>query len=257
MNRFEGKVALVTGGSEGIGLAIAERLAREGARVAICGRREEALQQAAAAIGAAAEYQVLDVSDTEALAAWVEDVANRHGRLDALVNNAMHVGWGAISDTDVGAFREDFRVNVDAPFASTRAAMGIMAAQGGGAILNVTSINALLAIDNMAAYSSSKAALVHFTRCAAMEGARSNGRVNVIAPGVIATPSTNNALGGVPGYTEAVAGGVPMQRLGEPGEVAAAAAFLLSDEASYITAVCLSVDGGKSHQLVVPPPPGG
>lgn len=256
MSRFEGRVALVTGGSEGIGLAIAERLAGEGARVAICGRREEALQQAVARIGESAEYRVLDVTDTDALVAWVEDVAQRHGRLDGLVNNAMHVGWGAISDTDVAAFRQDYRVNVDAPFASTRAAMGIMAAQGGGAIVNVTSINALLAIDNMAAYSSSKAALIHFTRCAAMEGAQGNVRVNVIAPGVIATPSTTNALGGIPGYTEAVAGGVPMQRLGEPREVAAAAAFLLSDEASYITAACLSVDGGKSQQLVVPPPPG-
>ena len=107
----------------------------------------------------------------------------------------------------------------------------------------------------MAAYSASKAALIHFSKCAAMEAAPSGVRINVIAPGVIATPSTTAALGHVPGYTQAVAGGVPMNRLGQPSEVAAAAAFLLSDEASYVTGVCLSVDGGKASQLVVPPPP--
>ena len=88
-----------------------------------------------------------------------------------------------------------------------------------------------------------------------MECAAAGVRVNVIAPGVIASASNLAALGSIPGYTEAVAGGVPMNRLGEPEEVAAAAAFLLSDEASYITATCLSVDGGKASQLVVPPPP--
>ena len=258
MGRFEGKVAMVTGGSEGIGFAIASRLAEEGAKVAICGRRQDVLEHAAAEIsgnGGQVTHEVLDVSDTQALTGWIQRTAEAHGHVDALVNNAMHVGWSAIADTDMDAFRQDFRINVDAVFAATQAAMPIMAAQGGGAILNITSINALLAIDNMAAYSASKAALVQFSRCAAMEGAQQNVRVNVIAPGVIATPGTTDALGSIPGYTEAVAGGVPMNRLGQPEEVAAAAAFLLSDEASYITAACLSVDGGKSQQLVVPPPP--
>ena len=88
-----------------------------------------------------------------------------------------------------------------------------------------------------------------------MECAAAGVRINVVAPGVIATPGTTAALGGIPGYTEAVAGGVPMNRLGQPEEVAAVAAFLLSDDASYVTATCLSVDGGKAAQLVVPPPP--
>ena len=260
MRRFEGKTAVVTGGSEGIGRAIALRLASEGAHVALCGRREAALADAAAEIrqvgGDGVTTAVLDVGDHAALAGWIGDVAQARGGVHALVNNAMHVGWGAIDETDVETFQQDFRINVDAPFAASRAAMPVMAAAGGGAILNITSINALLALENMAAYSASKAALVQLTRVAAMEGAPQNVRVNVIAPGVIATPATTEALGGIPGYTEAVAGGVPMNRLGRPEEVAAAAAFLLSDEAGYITAVCLSVDGGKSQQLVVPPPPG-
>ena len=251
--RFEGRVVLITGASEGIGLAIAERLVEEGARVAICGRRAEPLQAVAERLSAFA--RAFDVADTQQLEAFVADTHAHFGRLDGLVNNAMLASWGAIVDTDVDGFRQDFRVNVDAAFASTRRAMMLMAAQGSGSILNIASINGVLAIDNMAAYSASKAALVHFSKCAAMECAADGVRVNTIAPGVIATQATETALGGIPGYKEAVAGGVPMQRLGEPAEVAAAAAFLLSDEAGYITATCLSVDGGKSSQLVVPPPP--
>ena len=255
MGRFSGYAGIVTGGSEGIGFAIAQRLVNEGAKVVICSRRREVLADAVERLGDGASGQALDVANSEALAKLVADVAQRHGRLDFLVNNAMHVGWSAIADTSLAAFRQDFQVNLDAAFVATREAMVRMAQQGGGAVLNIASINGLLASDSMAAYSASKAALIHFSRCAAMEGAAQRVRVNALAPGVVATPSTTAALGGVPGYQEVVAGGVPMNRLGEPAEVAAAAAFLLSDEASYITGVCLSVDGGKAAQLVVPTPP--
>ena len=256
LDRFENCAGLVTGGSEGIGRAIAERLISEGAKVYICGRREEVLNATGESLGANAVTRVLDVADTSALQALVAEIHKKEGRFDFLVNNAMHVGWSAISNMSVEDFQQDFRVNVDAAFASTQAAMAVMLEAGKGSILNVSSINGLLATENMAAYSASKAALVHFSKCAAMEAAPYGVRVNVIAPGVIATPSTQAALGGIPGYTEAVVGGVPMNRLGEPEEVAATAAFLLSDEASYVTGVCLSVDGGKASQLVVPAPPG-
>ena len=255
MQRFAGRVGLVTGGSEGIGLAIARRLISEGATAYICGRRQDVLDAAVATLGERAHARRLDVADTAALENLIGEIRETGGRFDFLVNNAMHVGWSSIADTAIEDFRRDFRVNVDAAFASTRAALEPMVAQGGGAILNVASINGLLAIENMAAYSASKAALIHFSKCAAMEGAPHGVRVNVMAPGVIATPGTNAALGAISGYTEAVAGGVPMNRLGEPEEVAAVAAFLLSDEASYVTGVCLPVDGGKASQLVVPPPP--
>lgn len=255
MSRFAGKVGLVTGGSEGIGLAIAKRLVAEGAHVYICGRRAEALSLAAESLGEGVVTRQLDVLDSVGLRDLVDEIQQAHGHFDFLVNNAMTVGWGPVSDTDLDTFRQDFQVNVYAAFVSTRTALVHMVAQGAGAILNIASINGLLALDNMAAYSASKAALIHFSKSAAMECAAAGVRINCIAPGVIATPSTNEALGGIPGYTEAVAGGVPMNRLGDPAEVAAAAAFLLSDEASYITAVCLSVDGGKASQLVVPPPP--
>ena len=256
MQRFAGRVGLITGGSEGIGLAIARRLFAEGGTVYICGRREAVLAAAGESLGAGTRARQVDVADTSALKALIGEIQVTEGRFDFLVNNAMHAGWSAIADTGMEDFQRDFRVNVDAAFASTQAALEPMVTQGNGAILNVASINGLLAIDNMAAYSASKAALIHFSKCAAMEAAPHGVRVNAIAPGVIATSATTAALGGVPGYIEAVAGGVPMQRLGEPGEVAVVAAFLLSDEASYVTGVCLSVDGGKASQLVVPPPPG-
>ena len=256
MNGFSGSVGVITGASEGIGFAIAQRLVAEGARVFICGRRSDALEQAQASLGdGCIEARSLDVADSNSLAGFIEDIVVREGRLDFLVNNAMHVGWNAIVDTSLDDFRHDFQVNVDAAFVATKAAMAHMVSQKGGSILNIASINGLLAIENMAAYSASKAALIHFSRCAAMEGAAGNVRVNVIAPGVIATPATTSALGGIEGYTEAVAGGVPMNRLGEPEEVAAVAAFFLSGESSYVTGTCLSVDGGKAMQLVVPPPP--
>ena len=255
MGRFAGRCGLVTGGSEGIGFAIAERLVAEGASVTICGRRSATLAEAVRRLGKAASGRVLDVADSEGLSAWVADLVAECGRLDFLVNNAMHVGWSAIKDTALEEFRRDFEINLDAAFVTTRAAMQVMEGRGGGAIVNIASINGLLAMDNMAAYSASKAALIHFSKCAAMEGAAHNVRVNVVAPGVVATPSTQQALGAVPGYVEAVAGGVPMNRLGESREIAAAVAFLLSDDASYVTGVCLPVDGGKAAQLVVPPPP--
>ena len=253
MERFKGQVGLITGGSEGIGRAIAARLLAEGAQVHICGRRGDVVTAAADALGA--RGHVLDVADGPALQALLDWIQATHGHLDFLVNNAMHVGWSPIADTTIDAFHQNFRINVDAAFLSTQTALNHMTKAGRGAILNVASINGLLAIENMAAYSASKAALVQFSKCAAVEGAPAGVRVNVVAPGVIATPSTAEALQGIPGYTEAVAGGVPMNRLGEPEEVAAAAAFLLSEDASYVTGVCLSVDGGKASQLVVPPPP--
>lgn len=255
VDRFAGKAGLVTGGSEGIGLAIARRLRGEGACVYICGRRRDLLEAAADSVGDGLHIRQLDVADSDGLVALVDEIRATHGSFDFLVNNAMYIGWEAITDTSLDSFRQNFRINVDAAFVSTKAAMAHMVTEGQGAIVNIASINGLLTADKMAAYSASKAALIHFTKAAAMEGAACGVRVNAVAPGVIASASCLAALDAVPGYKEAVAGGVPMNRLGEPEEVAAAVAFLLSDEAGYVTAVCLSVDGGKAAQLVVPVPP--
>ena len=253
-----GRVAVITGASQGIGAAIAARFAAEGAHVALCARREEPLAQAAEAIrraGGSASHRALDVADHEALADFVASTAAGHGRLDVLVNNAPSVTYSAIVDMTPEMFRRDFEVNVNSAFVATREAFKVMRPAGRGSVINIASVNGLLALGNMSAYGAAKAALIHFTKCAAMEGARANVRVNAIAPGVINTPATAAGFAGP--YAEwgrKIAAQVPMGRFGEAAEIAGVAAFLASDDASYVTATCLSVDGGKSAELVVPAP---
>jgi NAD(P)-dependent dehydrogenase (short-subunit alcohol dehydrogenase family) len=257
-DRLKGKVALVTGASQGIGEAIAARFAQEGAYVAICSRRKAAVEAAAERIranGGSVSAQALDVADHEALAKFVQGVAAEKGRLDVLVNNAPSVTYSSIADMSVETFQRDFRVNVDSTFVSTREAMKVMRTQHSGSIVNISSINGLLAAANMSAYGAAKAAMIHFSRYAAMEGAREGIRVNVIAPGVINTPATEAGFAGP--YAEwgrKIAAQVPMGRFGEAREIANVALFLASDESSYVTGACISVDGGKAVELVVPAP---
>lgn len=255
MERFKGKVAIVTGGSDGIGRATVQRLCNEGAHVVICARRPDRLAEAKDAIeasGGSVETRVLDVSDTDAFAAMIADVAERHGRLDMLVNNAMSVHYGPLLDATLDDWRKDFAVNADAVFVGTREAMRVMIPQGSGAIVNISSTTGLRALSGMASYSASKAALIHFTAVAAMEGAPHNVRVNTIVPGQVATPATVAFQEMAPDTADATTAAIPMQRSGQPTELAAAITFLLSDDASYITGVALPVDGGKAVQLYMP-----
>jgi meso-butanediol dehydrogenase / (S,S)-butanediol dehydrogenase / diacetyl reductase len=249
-----GKVALVTGGSDGIGRATARLLLERGARVAICGRRQELLDAAAAELTPLGPFEAhrLDVSDEVAFNALIEDLAKRHGRLDMLVNNAMSVHYAPITKLTLEQWRKDFAVNADAVFVGTRAAMRIMLKQGSGSIVNIASTNGLKAAPYMSSYSASKAALIQFTAVAAMEGAAYGVRVNTVVPGMIMTAATADYLekAGEQGVKTREA--IPMKRGAEPVEVARAIAFMLSDEASYITGVALPVDGGKAVQLYLP-----
>lgn len=254
MGNLSGKTAIVSGGSDGIGRSIAERLAAEGAHVIICARNAEKLDATCEAItknGGSADSQILDVSDAEKYAALVSDTAKDRG-LDILVNNAPHVGVGMIADTGLEDFRQNFRVNMDAPYLATRAAMAHMSENGGGSIINISSINGDRAMLGMSGYGASKAALLHFTRNAAMEGARSGVRVNAITPGPIMTPGTRAWFNADPAAGEAIANANPMGRIGEPEEVANVALFLASDESSYVTGANIPVDGGKTNELYVP-----
>lgn len=251
---MEGKVALVTGASEGIGLAAAKLLAKRGATVAICARNRDRLDSGLAellSVGAG-EAHVLDVAKFDDFTALIEDIAARHGRLDMLVNNAMSNNYGAIADLSLEGWRKDFAVNVDAAFVGTKAAMKAMAAVGGGSIVNVASTNGLLAAARMSSYSASKAALIHFTSVAAMEGAPLNIRVNTIVPGMVMTRATEDYMRYSGETALRTIEAIPMARGGRPEELAEAIAFMLSDAASYITGVALPVDGGKSVQLYLP-----
>jgi meso-butanediol dehydrogenase / (S,S)-butanediol dehydrogenase / diacetyl reductase len=252
MQDFAGRVVIVTGGSDGIGRAVAKLLVARGAIVAICGRRQEMLDAAKAEIGSACEAHQVDVSDEAALTAFIEDVAARHGRLDGLVNNAMSVHYAPITKLTMEHWRKDFAVNAEAVFTATKAAMRVMIKAGKGAIVNVSSTTGIRAAPYMASYSASKAALTHFTACAAMEGGPANIRVNAIVPGQVMTAATEDWASKAPETAAKTAGAIPMLRGGQPEELAEPIVFLLSDSASYITGVALPVDGGKSAQLYLP-----
>ena len=249
--RMQGKVAFVTGAGTGIGAATALRLAQEGATVVICGRRQAPLDEVVAQIQAAggkAEAVQADVSDEAGFTAAIEAAAQRHGRLDVLVNNAMAYSWGSIEDTSTADWHSNFSTSVDGTFWGTRAAMKLMKAQG-GSIINVSSICGLLGTAQMSGYSAAKAAIINFSRAAAAEGAAQGIRVNVVIPAVVETPATAGMLSDEASRqnTEKL---IPMGRVGQPEELANAILFLASDEASYITGAALPVDGGRSAVLV-------
>lgn len=254
MADLQGRVAIITGGSDGIGLATAKLLAKRGAIVAIAARRPEKLEEARAEVAkyGTVEAHQLDVSDTAAFEALIEDVAKRHGRLDMLVNNAMSVHYAPIEKLTLDHWRKDFAVNADAVFVGTKAAMKIMTKAGKGSIVNISSTCGIRAAAAMASYSASKAALIQFSAVAAMEGARSGVRVNAIIPGQVQTPSTQQFEAMAPENAERTRDAIPMGRGGEPDELAEAIVFLLSDASSYITGVALPVDGGKAAQLYMP-----
>ncbi len=253
MDTLTGKIAIVSGGSDGIGRAIAHKLASEGAHVIICARNQEKLNQVLNEIsskGGSCEARIQDVADTNGYAEMVSEIARTKG-LDILVNNAPHVGFGMISDTDLDAFQQNFRINMDAPYMGTRAAMSHMANKG-GSIINISSINGDRAMQGMSAYGASKAALLHFTRNAAMEGARSGIRVNAVTPGPIMTSGTEAWFKADPDAGAAIANANPMGRIGHPDEVANVVHFLASDASSYVTGANIPVDGGKANELYVP-----
>jgi len=256
--RVEGKVIFLTGGSEGIGRATALRLTEEGAHVVIAARRAEPLAETEALVraqGGSVEAMQFDVADADAYIKAIADTIARHGRLDGLVNNAMSSYRNSILDTTLDAWKRDFAVNAEAVFIGTREALRQMYRQKSGSIVNIASTCGHRAMENMATYSASKAALIHFSAVAAMEAARHNVRVNVISPGQVNTESLGIIHKNAPERASQVAATIPMLRGGQPVELANAILFMLSDESSFVTGTILPVDGGKSAQLYTPPAP--
>lgn len=241
--RFAGKVALVTGGGTGIGAAIVERFAREGARVVICGRRGEIV----AARAEAWRAQGLDVHPiagdvSVAAQAIVEESVRQYGRLDILVNNAAQTAGTGMDEMTREEWRRVLSVNLDAAFELVSVALPHLVASR-GVMLHISSISTIAGDFDDAAYAASKAGLEGFSRKVAMEVAPVGVRSNVIRPGLVLT----EAFAAMPpDFVDSQVPGIPLGRIGQPEDIAAAAAWLCSDEASFITGTILTVDGGES-----------
>jgi NAD(P)-dependent dehydrogenase (short-subunit alcohol dehydrogenase family) len=241
-NDFEGHVALITGGTRGIGLGIAQELVARGARVVVTARKPEELEKVVADLGQDVAASARGSADDEAH--QVEAVAlalERFGRLDHLINNAaVNPQYGPLVDADLSAVRKVMEVNVTAVLGWTQQAWRAAMREHGGSILNVASVGGFRAGAPIGAYNASKAALIHLTRQLGVELGPTV-RVNAIAPAVV---KTTFAKALYEGREDEVAQAYPLKRLGVPEDTAKAAAFLLSDDASWITGETLVVDGG-------------
>jgi gluconate 5-dehydrogenase len=245
-----GQVAIVTGGSRGLGLEIAEALGEAGAAVVITGRRAQFLGPAADALGARGIDVVpvaADVSNPEHVDRLVKGVLDARGRIDVLVNNAG-ISWGAPPESmPIEKWNAVLATNVTGPFLCSRAVFPGMAARRYGRIVNVASVAGIVGtppeIMDAAGYAASKGGLISLTRDLAVKWARHNITVNVLAPGFFPTRMSEPVIGR---HGEALAQAIPMGRTGSPGELKGAALFLASPASSYVTGHVLVVDGGAT-----------
>ena len=250
LNGLKGRAFIVTGGAGGIGGATVRRLVEEGARVAIVDLNGDAASTLAAGLGGAAVAIQADLSAEDAVERYMNEALNRFGTLDGVFNNAaILTPPQPFVDQDTASFNRQWAVNERAVFLATRDALGYFKSESRqGAIVNTSALAGVTGFRNLAAYASSKHAIVGMSRVAAAEGAKFNVRVNVVCPGFIVT---DTIVGSMPPdalrQTEAM---MAMGRGGRPEEVAALTAWLLSDEASYVSGAVIPVDGALSAALV-------
>lgn len=256
VNELSGKVAIVTGGASGIGRGIVERFVGEGARVVIADIETERGERLAAELGGEAVFRPTDVSDIEQVGALVAAAVDKFGGLHVMVNNAgISSPLRRLLDDDLADFHRVMGVNVLGVMVGTRDAARHMAENGGGAIINLTSIGGIQAGGGVMTYRASKAAVIQFTKAAAIELARYDIRVNAIAPGNIPTPILGKSAGDMdPEQRERFEARIregmredrPLKREGTPDDVAEAALYFATDRSRYVTGTVLPVDGGTS-----------
>jgi 3-oxoacyl-[acyl-carrier protein] reductase/7-alpha-hydroxysteroid dehydrogenase len=245
MNLLNGKSAMVTGGTRGIGYAIVKKFLENGASVALCGSRKETVDKALEQLKAEnPEYNVIglcpDLSSPDEIAEAVATVKNTFGSLDIMVNNAGVSARDSIYDYNPDDFARTMELNVNAVFNCSQAAARVMKPQGGGVILNTSSMVSIYGQPSGSAYPASKFAVNGLTKSLARELGKDNIRVNAVAPGVTRT----DMVAALPeAVIKPIIAGIPLGRVGEPEDVANAFLYLASDMASYVTGAVLSVDG--------------
>jgi NAD(P)-dependent dehydrogenase (short-subunit alcohol dehydrogenase family) len=248
MKRLEGKVAVVTGGNSGIGLATAKRLQEEGAKVAIAGRSRKTLDDAVRAIGngvVAVQADVAKLTDVDKLYA---EVSKKLGKIDVLFVNAGVAKFAPLAETSESLYDENFDINIKGAYFTIQKALPFL--NDGASIILNTSVAGSTGNPGASAYSATKAALRSLARTAAAELVGRGIRVNTVAPGPIVTPilgRTGLPKEAIDEFTKRIVERVPMKRFGQPEEVAGAVAFLASQDASYITGVEINVDGGQGQ----------
>jgi len=244
MMKLQNKVAIVTGGTQGIGLACAQRLVAEGARVMMADIKPEG-RAAAEALGASARFFRADVSMKAEVDALVAATLAEFGAIDILINNAGVTHAAGFLELEEEDFDRVLRINLKSMFLCGQAVARVMVEQQSGSIINMSSVNSELAIPNQVPYVVSKGGVNQLTKVMSLNLAPHGIRVNGIGPGTILTELAKQAVLGSPEARHTILSRTPLGRCGEPEEVASIAAFLASDDASYMTGQTLFVDGGR------------
>ena len=255
MTRYDGKAVLVTGGGGGIGRAIARRLADEGGAIGVLDRRADAAAETAAGVEAAggrALALTAEITDVASVDAALAAVTGAFGGLDVLVNNAAFALRGDLESTALADWRAEVEIDLNGQFVCAKAALPEMVARGRGAIVNIGSVNALMALGNPA-YSAAKAGLLAFTRSLAVEYGPKGVRANMVSPGTVETDIETWRIRRRknPAIFDQLARWYPVGRVGQPEDVAAAVAFVAADEAAFVNGANLVVDGGLTAGLPV------
>lgn len=249
---FDGKVLTITGGTGGIGSETARLCAARGARLVIADLDEDKGASLVADIresGGTAQFIRCDVSSDSDVQAMVAFALSTYGRLDAAFNNAgINTGNRLLVDLELEQWNRGLAVNLTSVFLCMKHQIPVMLEQGGGAILNTSSTSGVVGNAMAPDYVAAKHGVVGITRAAAIEVSGQGIRVNALIPGGIETPILMNALGQNPSLKRVIESGHPIGRIGQPGELAEAAAWLLSDAASFVTGACIAVDGGLTAQ---------